>query len=169
MIDKGVGMAAAILIVFGIDRLGKFHATSTLEPGQSSPLLGDFVRLTYAESPGAVLGLFRDWSAESQAIIFGLLSLVCGVVVVSFYRGLARGEHGSAAALGAILAGVASNAMDRLHLGVGVDFLQLGFAGSPSLLEFNLADVGIVLGVVTLIVEMLATEMAARAQEDPRK
>jgi lipoprotein signal peptidase len=139
-----------------------------LAEGERLPLLGDFLSLAHVESSGAALGLFRNWSPESQSMVFGFLSLVCATMVFSFYRGLARGEHGSAAALGAILAGVFSNAVDRFRFGAGIDFLHLGPADVNWMPDFSLADIAIVSGVVTLIVELLATEMATRAQERPR-
>jgi len=89
------------------------------------------------------------------------------IVILTFYRGLARGEHGSAAGLGAILGGIASNTIDRVRYGSGVDFLHVGSTTTNTLPDFNLADVAIVLGVVTLVVELLATEMATRVSERP--
>lgn len=159
-------MAVAIVV---FDQLGKWHATTTLEVGGGAPLLGSWLSLVHAPAASGAFGLFRDWSMGAQAITFAVLSLLATLVILSFYRDLAPGEHGSAAALAAILGGIASNAIDRLHLGAGLDFLQLGTVSSESLPSFNLADVAIVLGVVTLIVELLATEMATRAGERPRR
>jgi signal peptidase II len=152
-----------------LDQLGKWHATTTLEIGGREPLLGDLVSLVHTPVTSGAFGLFRDWPASTQGIVFALLSLMAMLVVVSFYRDLAPGEHGSAAALAAILGGVVSNGIDRLRLGSGLDFLHVGPVPSESLPDFNLADVAIVLGVVTLIVELLATEMATRASERPRR
>jgi len=169
VIHKGVILAGVGVAVFGLDRFGKIRAISSLEVGERTPLVGDFLSLARTESAGAALGLFDTWSAQSQALVFGLLSVICALAVLSFYRGLAPGEHGSAAALGAILAGVSSNAIDRIRSGAGIDFLHLGAAESTSLPDFNLADVAIVLGVLTLIVEMLANEIATRAEESARR
>ncbi len=168
MIHKRAVLIGVGVCVLGFDQLGKSQAMGRLAEGERVRLLGEFLSLAHVESSGAALGLFRSWSAESQSMVFGFLSLVCAAMVLFFYRGLARGEHGSAAALGAILAGVFSNAIDRFRFGAGIDFLHLGAPDSAWLPDFNLADVSIVLGVVTLIVELLATEMATRAQEKPR-
>jgi signal peptidase II len=169
MIRKGVALLVAALCVFGFDRLGKFNAMSSLAVGERAPFMGDLVSWTRVESTGAALGLLQGFSPAAQAWVFGLLSIICALLVMSFYRGLAPGEHGSAAALGAILAGVLSNAFDRVRFGFGVDFLHLGAPDAAHLPDFNVADVAILLGVLTLIVELLATEMAARAQERPRR
>lgn len=178
-----VGMAA---LVFAVDRFGKAHVASSLAPGEQAPLLGDLLRLANLRSSGAALGFFADWPQTAQLVLFGLLSVVCVGVAISFYRGLAPREHAAGAALGAILAGVSSNAVDRFVSGASIDFLALGrvaasgLSGDASVSEsplvqagawavFNFADVAIVLGVVTLIVELLATELATRAQESARR
>jgi signal peptidase II len=169
MVEKTVALWGTALLVLGLDRYGKFSAITRLDIGERVPLLGDVLSFTHVESLGAALGLFASWSAQSQAFIFAALSVICAGLVLSFHRGLAPGEHGSAAALGAILAGVLSNAFDRFRHGVGIDFLHLGTPDAVHLPDFNLADVAILLGVLTLIVELLATEMATRAQEKPRR
>ena len=169
MTQKSTPLVGVAMLVFGLDRLGKAQVMGTLPVGESVPLFGDLLSLTRVETTGAALGLFSHWSAGARASVFGIMSVLCALLVLSFYRGLARGERGPAAALGAILAGVLSNAVDRFRFGFGIDFLQLGSPDATHLPSFNVADVAIVLGVLTLIVELLATEMAARAQEKPRR
>lgn len=168
-IHKGLVLLGTGALVLGLDRFGKEHATSVLASGERVPLVGDLLSLAHIESSGAAFGLFRSWSLESQAIVFGVLTILCAGIVLSFYRSLAPGEHGSAAALGAILAGVLSNAFDRIRFGAGIDFLHLGSPRALAMPDFNLADMAIVMGVLTLIVELLANEMATRAQERPRR
>ena len=169
MTSKTAALLGVAVAVFGVDRIGKYQAMSRLEVGESTPLLGELLSLTHVESLGAALGLFANWSPGGRAFAFVALSAICTGLVLSFHRGLARWEKGSAAALGAILAGVLSNAFDRFQFGVGIDFLHLGAVESTHLPNFNFADVAIFLGVLALIVELLATEMATRAQERPRR
>ena len=169
MARKTFVLLGTAVLVFGLDRFGKHTAMSRLDVGERVPLLGDLLSLTHVESLGAALGLFAHWSAGAQGLMFAALSLICAGLVLSFHRGLAPGEHGSAAGLGAIFAGVLSNAFDRFRHGAAIDFLHLGTPDAVHLPDFNLADVAILLGVLTLIVELLATEMATRAQERPRR
>jgi len=168
MNSKRLVFVPVALCVILLDQLGKLHATRTLEAGQRSALVGDVLALAHLPAANGAFGIFRDFSPQAQLIGFALLSIVSIVVIVLFYRGLAPREHGNAAALGAILGGIASNAIDRLRYGSGIDFLHLGPIEAEAMPDFNLADVAIVLGVVALIVELLATEMAARASERPR-
>ena len=166
-ISKSVGFWVAGLLVFALDRLGKRWALQTLEPGERSALLGDLLGLAHVRVSGAAFGWLDDWESASQLGALGLISIACLAVVVVFYRGLGHGEVGSGAALGALLAGVLANFVDRLQYGAGIDFLHLGPITAPRLPDFDIADLGIMLGAVTLIVELLASEMTARAQERP--
>lgn len=164
---KSVSFLLVAAVVLLLDRLGKRAAVSDLEVGARTPLIGDLLSFARIETSDVALGLFRGWGEGGPEIAFAVLSAFCIVLVLLFYRGLARGEHGSAAALGAILAGVSSNAYDRYESGVGLAFLHLGAPDAAHLPDFSLAELAILLGVVTLIVELLAHEMAARVQERP--
>jgi lipoprotein signal peptidase len=155
-------------VTIALDQLGKQHAMQLLEAGAREPMIGNLLAWTHVPSMGGAFGFFRDWLPGSQLIGFALLSLCAACLIALFYRGLAPGEQGIAAALGSILGGIASQTIDRLRYGTGIDFLHLGPPNSNTLPDFNLADIAIVLGVVTLIIELLAHEMTARAAERPR-
>lgn len=150
-----------------VDQLGKYHTTTKIDVGAREPLAGDWISLTHMPSMSGAFGFFGDWLPGAQLTGFALLALCATLLIVNFYRGLAPGEQGSAAALGLMLGGISSHGIDRLRFGSGLDFLHLGGTESNALPDFNMADVAIVLGVATLIVELLATEMAARASERP--
>ena len=158
-------LAFAVLL---LDQLGKLHATDNLAVGVRVPLVTDVLSFTYSESAASAFGFFAQWSMAAQFIGFALVSVAATIMIIHFFRGLAPGEFGSAAGLGAILGGVVSHAIDRLRTGASIDFLHVGSQSGNGLPDFNLADVAIALGVATLIVELLATEMAARANERPR-
>lgn len=164
---KGIAFLPSALIALLIDQLGKFHTIMTLDIGDRSSLVGNVIALTHVPSMGGAFGFFRDWLPGSQLIGFSALAICTTMAIFGYYRGLAPGEQSTAAALGAMLGGIASHTIDRLRYGSGVDFLHLGSVTSNTLPDFSLADVAIVLGVATLIIELLATEMTARASERP--
>ena len=164
---KRIAFLPSAFIALALDQLGKFHTTSTLDVGDRASLLGDFLALTHVPSMGGAFGFFRDWLPGAQLIGFSALAICTTLAILGYYRGLAPGEQGTAAALGAMLGGIASHTIDRLRYGSGVDFLHVGSVASNTLPDFSLADVAIVLGVATLIIELLATEMATRVSERP--
>jgi len=157
------------LVALALDQLGKFHTSTTVDPGARERLFGDWVAWTNVPAMGGAFGIFRDWLPGAQLIGFSALALAATLVLVLFYRALAPVEQGTAAALGALLGGIASHVVDRLRYGSGVDFLHLGSPTSNAVPDFSLADVAIMLGAATLIVELFATEFATRVAERPRR
>lgn len=169
MTTKYVWFTGFGLLVLGLDQFGKRAAERSLAVGERESLVDALVSLVHEPTVGGALGLIRDGSPELQLLVHGLLSAVAIVIALSFLRALAPRDLVTAAALGAVLGGVISNALDRLRLGATLDFLRFGAGESGLLPAFNLADAAIVLGVGTLIIELLANEMAARAAERPRR
>lgn len=161
------GMVGAL--VLALDQAGKRHVAETLAQGERVPLAGPLLAWAHEPTRGGALGLFRDWSPSAELAGYAALSIVAAIVVFVFLRSLAPRDLGTAMALGGILAGIVSNGVDRFRVGASIDFLHVGPPQSNPLPDFNLADLAIVLGVGTLIVELLATEMAARAAERPRR
>jgi signal peptidase II len=167
--SKYVAFGLVGLVVLGLDQLGKRHVASTIEIGERVPILGSWIAWTHVPAAGGALGLFRDWSPTAELAGYGAIAAIATAVVVVFLRSLAPRDLGTAAALGAVFAGVVSNSVDRYRVGASLEFLHVGPTASSLLPDFNLADLAILLGVGTLIVELLATEMAARAAERPRR
>jgi signal peptidase II len=167
--SKYVAFGLVGLVVLGLDQLGKRHVASAIEIGERVPILGSWLAWTHVPAAGGALGFFRDWSPTAELAGYGAIAAIATAVVVVFLRSLAPRDLGTAAALGAVFAGVVSNSLDRYRVGASLEFLHVGPTSSSLLPDFNLADLAILLGVGTLIVELLATEMAARAAERPRR
>ena len=169
MRSKYAAFGLVLALVLALDQAGKRHVSESLAIGERVPLVGSLLAWTYEPAAGGALGIFRDWSPTAELTGYAVLSGVAAMVVFIFLRSLAPRDFGTSIALGAILAGVVSNSVDRFRVGASLNFLHAGAIGSSPLPDFNLADVAILLGVGTLIVELLATEIAARAAERPRR
>ena len=134
----------------GCDRVTKRFATETLSTAEVISFLGDSVRIQYAENPGAFLGLggklppqARFWLITVLNILF--LAIVTGVLVVHWNMPLAW-----FASLALLLAGGIGNLIDRLFRdGLVVDFINLGI-GPIRTGIFNVADVAITVGTISL-------------------
>lgn len=157
--------AAALAVV--LDQLLKAYTASTLVPGARVPLVGEWLFLTHVPARAGAFGIFRDWLPEAQLVGFALLASSAVAIAFVMVRGLAPGEHGSAAGLGALVGGIVGHTIDRLRFGSGLDTLHVGAIDSNAVPDFSLADVAITLGVVTLIIELIATELSTRAAEHP--
>jgi signal peptidase II len=83
------------------------------------------------------------------------LAVMATVVAVLLGRWAWKGERPlTALGLGFVAGGAIGNALDRVRIGAVVDFLDVHYAGWhwPA---FNIADAGITLGVILLLVDGL--------------
>jgi signal peptidase II len=169
LIPKLRVLLTTLAITIGIDQLSKAWVSARIPVGSVEdwvPVIDGFFYITHYRNPGASFGLMIDWPWQGRLVLFTLVVAVAVAVVLSFYRGLAPGERFNAAALGLILGGSLGNYCDRLIRGEVVDFLHFRLWGAYSWPDFNAADSFIVLGVLALMLELLASEGASRASSD---
>lgn len=133
------------LLVIGVDAASKWAVYHSLPLG-GPPLrvIGDFVRLTYIHNAGAAFGLFQG----SRWFFVGVSILSIVVILALALGGRYRGTAVQIA-FGLILGGAIGNLVDRLWLGVVIDFIQIGVGGWYWPI-FNVADIGVTVGVALL-------------------
>ena len=139
----------AIVATIGCDRVTKHIADTTLSDVPRQSFLGDTVRLEYAENTGAFLGLGADWPPRVRTAVFAVSNglLLVGLVVVALRR---RWPAKALLGVALLLAGGASNLVDRIAYGMVIDFLNVG-VGSLRTGIFNVADMAIMLGVGIMV------------------
>ena len=139
------------------DQWTKHLVSSRMWRGQSIEVLGDFFRLTYVQNQGAAFGLDLGgrWS-------FVAVTIVVAAFILFYYW---RSERTLTArwALALILGGALGNLADRIRIGQVVDFLHLSVAGL-SWPIFNVADIGVSVGVGLLALHLFRKESEDDAQ-----
>jgi signal peptidase II len=133
------------IIVALLDQAIKSFIALNLTVGQSAPLIGQFVKLTYVRNTGAAFSLFVGFSPYLAAI-----NLVISFVVVYIYYRLPKNDRLTQTALAFILGGSLGNLADRFVRSYVVDYIDVGFWP-----VFNLADIAINLGVALLAYKLL--------------
>jgi len=171
------------------DQLTKVWVVATMVPGQSIPVVGSVLRLTYTTNPGMAFGL-----EVGPKLFLSLFSIVATVAIVVYLWYVRTAPWGYRLALAAIIGGAAGNVIDRTFYGVFygyaplfygevVDFIHidlwrgvvdlplLGPRFIPLFPIWNVADMAIVLGVGAIILfqgyfgrEMAAQEAARRGE-----
>jgi len=125
--------------------------------------VGPFIDLVLAWNTGISFSLLPDLGPFGQ---WALLA-VKAVAVVLLWIWLARaGSRLTALALGLIIGGAIGNGIDRVAHGAVVDFVLFHITTETWTFRwyvFNLADVGIVAGVIGLLYESLLGRDAAKA------
>lgn len=151
---------AVLLPSVACDQFTKELAVAHLRGERAIDVVGSVFRLTYAENPGAFLGLGRGMPDAVRVPIFiGVtLALLLGAIVyVARQKSLAPLTLG---ALTLVVAGGVGNMIDRVFRDGGrvVDFALLGLDtpwGRVQTGVFNVADIYIMAGAALLVVASL--------------
>jgi signal peptidase II len=137
------------LFVLIVDQLTKLVVRLNFLPNQSIPVIPGIFHFTYVQNPGAAFGIL-----PYQTTFFILVTLIIiGIVIYYSYKL----RHTSALMLRLGLAlqlgGALGNFLDRIRFSYVVDFFD--FRIFP---VFNVADIGIVLGVCLFAYQLLRLE-----------
>ena len=136
-----VFFTAVVAAVLLLDQATKWLVVQKMPFEGSIPLIKNIFHLTYVENTGAAFGILPD-----QVAFFIGVSLVAIVLLVLYYRQTPKDDYWLKSALCRIMGGAVGNLIDRVRLGVVIDFLD--FRVWP---VFNLADVAISVGVSMLV------------------
>jgi signal peptidase II len=139
----------ACLVTIGCDRVTKHAAAVLLSDAQERSFLADTVRLSYAQNTGGFLSVGADLPAGLRILVF---TVAAGLLLAGLTTMAIRHRWHGARLLGAalIVAGGASNWIDRAVGGAVVDFLNVG-VGSVRTGIFNVADVAIMTGICLIV------------------
>jgi signal peptidase II len=126
-------------------------------------VIGGFMRLVYAENPGAAWSFLRDAPVGFRTIFFTVIALLASLAML---WAIWTGQMGTAlgtVALGGVLGGALGNVIDRNRYTVVVDFI-LNYVDVYRWPVWNVADAGITVGVAAILIEALLGARAARAE-----
>ncbi len=154
-VTAAADQAAKLWLLFGYDIAA--HGTVRLGP---------FIDIVLVWNPGISYGLFPQVGPLGQWALLG----VKAVAVVLLWIWLAHSATRlTALALGLIIGGAIGNAIDRVAYGAVADFVLFHITTATWTFRwyvFNLADAGIVAGVVGLLYE---STLAKTPQKTPQK
>lgn len=141
----------ALGLTLVLDQLSKWWIlTVTMVPPQIIPVT-DFFNLVLVLNRGVSFGIFGD---GADWVPWALTAFALGLsVVLSVWLWRAQNRI-LGLGLGLIIGGALGNVIDRVRFGAVVDFLDIHVAGWhwPA---FNIADAGITVGVVFLLLDSL--------------
>jgi len=148
MARKGLVLAAVILVA---DQTVKLAVQQSLALWERIAVIPGFFNLVHYRNPGAAFGLMDGPNLPwRDALLIGITVLAIVLILYMLLTSRQR-ERWLCLGLGAILGGAAGNLVDRIYLGMVVDYLDL-YLGAFHWPAFNLADTAISLGAVTVLV-----------------
>ena len=128
-------------LVVAADQIGKYAISHSMILNQSVPVIPGFFHITYILNKGAAFGFLENKRWLFVAVAAGLF-----VLCVIFRRYLPQSNL-VYTGVGFLLGGALGNAVERFFFGAVTDFFD--FRIWP---VFNVADIGIVVGVFLLLV-----------------
>ena len=132
-----------------LDQVSKFAVFLLMQPGESIPLLSDFVRLTFVRNSGAAFGLLPG---NRTPFLFTTFLAIAALLFLLFRS--RRTGAGISSYLVLVLAGATGNLIDRLRLGEVVDFVDIGWK-NVRWPVFNVADAAVTVGVLLFLYRSL--------------
>jgi signal peptidase II len=141
------------------ERVGAYFDVKDLERTRKPPVvvLDDYWQHRYVENPGAAWGSFRGIPDNLRVPFFYVVSIGAVVFIVFYFRRLEERQRVLQVALALVLGGAVGNFLDRLFHGFVIDFIDWHWRHDPNLHwpTFNVADVGISVGVTLMILDAL--------------
>jgi signal peptidase II len=145
--------ALVAILVVAADQASKAWATARLEPEQRVTVVPGWLWFRLLKNSGATFSVLRGYN-----LFFGIATLLVIVaIVVILWRGYVS-DPLSIIALGAVAGGAVGNLVDRIRVAGVTDFILIRVWPA----DFNLADVAIRLGVLSLLVGVALEQLRRR-------
>ena len=148
--------AVPVLAAAGLtlaDQISKAWVVSHFDMYEAKTVLANFLHIVHVRNTGAVFGLLSRLNPKWVHPLLVAATVFAVVAILTYIYFLPR--RGPAPfGLGLILGGAIGNLIDRARLGYVVDFIDVHWHHHhwPA---FNVADVGITVGIFLLILDML--------------
>ena len=146
---KALPWFAVALAIVVVDRVTKLLVLDSFADGERLPVTG-FFNMVLVFNKGAAFSFLAGAGGWQTPVFAAISSIASLIIIVLILRN--TGNRMLCIALALILGGALGNLWDRLQWGHVVDFLDFHAAGWhwPA---FNVADSGISVGAVLLILE----------------
>ena len=153
------------MVVVTIDQWTKWLAETKLSFHEPVTVIEPFLNWTLAYNYGAAFSLLAD-AGGWQKWFFSGLALIMSVFLIIYLLKVPRQAKLLSVGLALVLGGAVGNLIDRLLNGKVTDFIHVHYADVWHYPIFNIADIGICIGIALIVIDMLFLE---GKRQDKRK
>ena len=151
-------LALALLVA---DCASKRAVESRLDVGVPTPVVGETVRFTLSYNTNAAMGF--QLGGQQRRLVLSGLTIAALIVLGLLYHRTRPADRLRVIGVALVAGGALGNLMDRVRSAAGVvDFIDVG-AGSVRFWTFNVADMGITVGAILLMLAFGRWGGAARS------
>lgn len=142
--------AVALVI---IDQVTKLWVSSSMEVWTGTPIIQGFFNLVHVLNRGAAWGFLSSETIDWQRPLFIAVTFVALGFVSYMLKTTPSRDKWMVVGLGLIAGGAVGNLIDRIRLGVVVDFLDF-YVGQYHWPAFNVADISLSVGAGCILLSM---------------
>lgn len=152
---------------------GKLEQRTRLRSTGPVTVVDGYFHLRYVENCGGAFGLLSTSNEKYRQPFFFVTSLLATAFLIYLFIRIGPREKLLMVAFSVILGGAIGNVIDRISLGYVVDFIEWHLRDRARWPTFNIADVGITVGLVLILFDSFflakkreeAVKQATREQE----
>ena len=145
------------LMVLILDQGTKWLAQTKLSFNDPVPVIEPFLNWTLAYNYGAAFSFLAD-AGGWQKWFFSGLAFIMAIFLTVYLIKAPRTAKLLSVGLALVLGGAIGNLIDRLRIGKVVDFIHVHYADVWNYPIFNIADIGVCVGVALIIIDMIFLE-----------
>ncbi|MBC3758085.1 signal peptidase II [Hyunsoonleella sp. SJ7] len=153
------------IVTIAVDQISKVLVRANVEPGSSSPIVGDYLQLMNVENTGAFLGMGSELNGTLKIILLLVLPVIVLALVMRHILKDKSLDNWSLFAFASIIGGGIANVYDRFAYGSVTDFLYLRLNDTLRTGIFNLADLSVTTGMIILVVMMFRNKKKTKTEE----
>jgi len=146
-----------ILTIVGLDLFTKWLVSLYLTPYQVKPVIDGFFNIVYAMNLGSAFSFLHSAPAWFRKPFFFIIPLAAMVFIV-YIMLKAQKNKIQFFAFACVLGGALGNFISRIYPGYVIDFLDVRITNTYHWPSFNVADIGITIGLILVMLDMAKME-----------
>ncbi len=141
------------VIVLLIDQIVKLLIKTNMSLNEEISIIPNFFSIQYLKNTGAAFSIL-----ENQTILLAITSIICISVIIYYLKKEENLTTALYLSFGLVLGGILGNLIDRIVYQGVIDFLSFQIF-NYNFPVFNIADIGITIGVLLLIIIYISRDI----------
>lgn len=141
------------VIVLLIDQIVKLLIKTNMNLNEEISIIPNFFSIQYLKNTGAGFSIL-----ENQTILLAITSIICISVIIYYLKKEENLTTAMYLSFGMVLGGILGNLIDRIVYQGVIDFLSFQIF-NYNFPVFNIADIGITIGVLLLIIIYISRDI----------
>ena len=141
------------VIVLLIDQIVKLLIKTNMNLNEEISIIPNFFSIQYLKNTGAAFSIL-----ENQTILLAITSIICISVIIYYLKKEENLTTAMYLSFGLVLGGILGNLIDRIVYQGVIDFLSFQIF-NYNFPVFNIADIGITIGVLLLIIIYISRDI----------